>query len=273
MGVCLSSTITIFALAAFSLLLAANVGTVKQNSFKSNIYMLELSLKDLELSTILPQQYSRYLAETLGFADGYVLGMYGYCRGFSNGDGDGDNLWDTLTYNKADCSGTSTNYKFNLATFIVHQINTYNTANLEVDVSSISLPKDLDTYITVSNDVSRIIYITSIIAICLQFVTIFAQWFLHTFCGIFMVSILQLMTLIAAFLSSGSATALYLIYYGGLNSIEDGIRARMSINFLALTWTGAGCTLIAFVLTLFNCCCGGRKSKQKEKDNYERVIE
>lgn len=217
---------------------------------------MKVSLEGLDVSKLLPTDMASYTLSQIGLAQNYVFGMYGYCR-----DNDGWN-----------CPATSTSYKFNLVDFLVDQISSNNSAGLTVTASDITLPKDLDTYISVSNSVSQIIYITSIIACCLQFVTIVAEWVMWRICGRLLISILELLVVIAALLTSGAATGLYAVYVSGLNYEDFGVDAKLSVNYLALTWVGTFATMVTFALTLLNCCCGGRSRRSEPEDYEKRVI-
>lgn len=269
MGGVLSGIVTFFGVAALALLIAANVGTIKHFAYESEIYMLEVSLQDLNVDQLVPSSVASYTLDQLGLAEGYIFGMYGWCRA-SSGESGSSNVWSTLSYKDAECSSPSISYTFNLVTFLVDQINTYNSAGVTVSTSEITLPKDLSTYIDVSNAVSQLVYASSIAACGVQFLALLAEWLTQAFCGRFLGMLLQALAAVGALITSGAGTGLYLVYEKGINSDAGtyGFSARMSTAYLALTWVASVCSLIALAVSLLNCCCGGRERPQA----YERVI-
>ncbi|GMM32062.1 Pun1 protein [Martiniozyma asiatica (nom. inval.)] len=264
--------ITLVSLGALALLLAANVGTVKNEAAKSSIFLLEMNFANAIINKILPTEYSSYSLNALGFSDAYIFGMYSYCRGTQGTSTTSSNgIWEDIHFAASECTKPSLSYEFNPIEFVVDQINNYNTLGLTISSSDITLPGELNTYISIADAVSKAIYICSIIAIILGVVALLCEY-LCCFCGGGLITcILQAGSFIAAIISSGCATGMYRFISIEFNKYSDdfGIHTQLSRNYLVLTWVGTALSLVALIFMIVgHCCCGVAQSVPK----FQRVV-
>ena len=246
------------ALSSIALLLAANVGTIGDQAAKSSIFLLELNFANMDVSSLFNGAEGATIAE-LGFADAYIFGMYGYCRGTQgNTVMTDDNTWEDINFTSSECTQSSIDYKFNPVTFIVDEINKHNTLGINVTESDIQLPGGLNDYVQTASHLSQVIYICSIIAICLTILVILCQLLCWCVGGATITIFFQNLAFISAVISSGCATGAFKYIETEFNRYGTtfGVHAQLSRNFLVLTWVGTAMSLLTIiVITFTRCCC------------------
>jgi hypothetical protein len=267
--------IVLSALASIGLLLAANIGTIGDQMVKSSIFLIELDMQDLKTSSIISSG-SQYTYTELGFANAYLFGMYGYCRGTEGTiTKSSDNVWENVNFQNSNCTKSSVDYTFNPLTFAVDEINQYNTLGLTVDASQIQLPGGLNNYVNTASHLSQVVYICSIIAVCLTVLTILAQIFCCCYGSITFVLLLQFLAFVSAMVSSGAATGAFKYIETEFNKYGTtfGIHAQLSRNFLVLTWLGTGLSLFTIFLIIFTrCCCAIPGPSPSPVEKYDRIL-
>lgn len=254
---CLGTFLVVFTgLASLALLLAANVGTIGEQMVKSSIFMMELNSSDLKVAELLPNLESHTVSE-LGFAEAYMFGMYGYCRGTQGETEVVDKLWEKVHFTSSNCTKSSISYEFDPISFVIEQINDYNTLGLTIDKSDVVLPGHLDDYVKTAQHLSQVIYICSIIAICLGTVAIVFELVCWCFGSMVLVLFFQILSFVAAIISSGCATGAfkYIETEFNKNASTFGIHAQLSKNYLVLTWVGTGLSLVTVFFIMFSRCC------------------
>lgn len=259
------------ALASLALLLAANVGTIGQQAAKSSIFLLELNMAKMDTSALFEGARDASIAD-LGFSDAYIFGMYGYCRG-TQGTTEltNDNTWEDIHFQSSECTPSSIDYKFNPVTFVVDQINEHNTLGINVTESDIKLPGGLNDYIKTASHLSQVIYICSIIAICLTVLVVICQILCWCVGGTAVVLFFQNLAFLSAVISSGCATGAfkYIESEFNKNGSSFGVHAQLSRNFLVLTWVGTALSLLTIMVIAFTRCCFAPRPQPVV---YERVL-
>ncbi|KAG0689032.1 hypothetical protein C6P40_000204 [Pichia californica] len=249
--------VVISALCSVALLIAANVGTIGEQMSKSSIFLLELNFVNVDLSSIYSEA-SSYTASELGFSDAYIFGMYGYCRGTQGTSTTSvDKIWEDINFSSSSCTNSSITYEFNPVSFVVNEINDYNTLGISITSDDISLPGNLGNYIKTAEHISQVIYICSIIAICLSVVAILCEILCWCMFSMAVVEFFQTLSFFAAIISSACATGAFKYIETEFNKYEStfGISAKLSKNFLVLTWVGTGISLLTILLIMFTRCC------------------
>lgn len=269
---CIGTIIVVLsALVSLALLLASNVGTIGEQAAKSSIFLLELSMSDLDVSEIYSGASSATATE-LGFADAYIFGMYGYCRGTQGTTETVDNVWEDINFTSSSCTKSSITYEFDPVSFIVNEVNEYNTLGINITSSEITLPGSLGNYIKTAEHISQVIYICSIIAICLTVVAILCELLCWFFGSMVIVLFFQTTAFIAAIISSGCATGAFKYIETEFNKYGDtfGIHAKLSRNYLVLTWVGTGISLLTVFLVMIGRCC--LAARPAPAPVYDRVL-
>lgn len=249
--------VVVSALTSICLLVASNVGTIGKQAAKSSIFLLELNMVDVDVSSIYSGAES-FTASELGFADAYIFGMYGYCRG-TQGDTttSKDKIWQNIHFKSSSCTDSSITYEFDPVTFVVDEINKHNSLNISITSDDITLPGKLGKYVKVADHLSQVIYICSIIAICLSIVAILCEIICWCILSTALVSFFQTLSFFAAIISSGCATGAYKYIESEFNKHDStfGISAKLSRNYLVLTWVGTGMSLVTIFVIMFTRCC------------------
>lgn len=253
------TTIIVFisALASIAFLLAANIGTIGTQMVKSSIFLMELGMSDLDVSALV-SNVGHVTYSELGFANGYLFGMYGYCRGTEGTvTQQSNNIWEDVNFSDATCTNSSASYTFNPITFVVDEINKHNTLGLTIDQSDITLPGGLENYVNTATRLSQVIYICSIIAICLTILAMLSHLFCCCMGSMIFVSFLQFLAFISAIISSAVATGAFKYIESEFNKYDStfGIHAQLSRNYLILTWLGTGLSLVTVFAIMFSRCC------------------
>lgn len=256
------------ALLSIALLIASNVGTVGEHAATSSIFLLELNMANLDASEIYSGA-SGITASELGFSDAYMFGMYGYCRGTqSSSSSSDDSIWEDISFDSTSCTKSSTSYEIDPVTFAVDEINDYNRLGLTVTKDDVNLPGGLNAYMTTAQNLSRVIYICSIIAIVLSFFSILCEIICWCYGSIIVVFFFQSLAFLSALISSGCATGAvkYIERQFNNNSDTFGITAKLSRNYLVLTWVGTFVSLFTVFLILFSRCCSVKVSTVKKEE-------
>lgn len=265
--------VVLSALTSIALLIASNVGTISEQAAKSSIFLLELNMVDIDVSSIYSGA-SSYTASELGFADAYIFGMYGYCRGTQGETTTStDKIWEDIHFQSSSCTNTSITYEFDPVSFVVDEINDHNTLGISISSDDITLPGKLGTYIKTAQHISQVIYICSIIAICLSIVAVLCELVCWCMFSMVVVSFFQTLSFFAAIISSGCATGAYKYIETEFNKYDStfGISAKLSRNYLVLTWVGTGMSLVTiFAIMLTRCCM--RPAAPVAAPVYDRVL-
>lgn len=258
-------------LASIALLIAANVGTIGEQAAKSSIFLMELNMADLSVSSLLSNS-DGYTVSELGFADAYVFGMYGYCRGTQGTTEVVDKIWENINFSSSSCTNTSISYEFDPVTFVVNEINDHNTLGLSISTSDIKLPGSLNNYMKTAEHLSQVIYICSIIAICLGIVAILCELLCWCFGSAVIVLFFQFLSFVSALISSACATGAFKYIETEFNKYAStfGIHAQLSRNYLVLTWVGTGMALATVFFIMFSRCCMIRSPVPAPA--YDRVL-
>lgn len=267
--------ILICILTSLALLLASNVGMVGKNTAQTSIFLLELNTKNLDVSQLYSGANGADLSQ-LGFAEAYIFGMYGYCRGTSVDTSTANTAaaWENINFKAQQCTSSSISYAFDPVSFFVNEINEHNTLGISITSTDITLPGGLSTYVNISKALSHVIVACSIAAICLLALAGLFQLFCWFIGATAIISLLQTLAFISAAISTGAATGAYKYIESQINdNVGDfGIRARLSKNYLVLAWLGTGiCLLTLLVMLITRCCCFSRR-RPAAPVTYERVL-
>lgn len=261
------------------------IGSTKNNDFLTSIYLLEIDASNISISALIPGANNIDISpQQLGLSDVYTLGMWGYCQGTVSADASTDRD-EIIGVDKVDftaCSTPKAMYVFDPESFVQDVLNT--TASLDdvnslletlgVDNVDVTLPEDLLDYENTIRSVSKMIFICTIIGICLTFLQVLfsigAFFSKGWSCATTVVSIMSFVSLI---LGGGGATGMYLVVQGIFNDNlnEYGIRAGLSGTFLIFYWLAIALNLIALVFWIFSICCGStRKRSRSHTDSAEK---
>ncbi|QPG75639.1 hypothetical protein FOA43_002996 [Brettanomyces nanus] len=258
--------------AALVTLLLANLGSITTHKGITSIYLLELNLSELSIDTVFPSLSDIDSISDLGLDDAYVLGMYGYCQGTggtTNSTTSDEVVYDT-NFTASSCTHAKPMYVFDPVTFLLDQVN--DVAGTELTTSDVNLPSSIENYVKIAQNLSKATYITSCIAIGLNFIVLVLTLFIYC-CNLGLVSslgLVEVVAFLAAIIASGCSTGMYVFIETHFNDklSKYGIHAALSKNYLILTWVGTVLSAAAAVLLLanscFRCCCGGRR-----RDNFE----
>lgn len=248
-------------LLAFIILLVANAGSVKKSKGSTSIFLIELNFSDQSLSELVTN--SGTTLSTMGNYDVYVFGMYGYCRGSSvNSTSTADQALYATSFNIESCTSPEPMYAFDPVQFIHDEVQTQ--LNVDIPNADIQFPSKVQSYISTAKNLSRGAYITSCIAIGLNFIVAILTIFLY-FCSpgtALVIGVIESVAFFSALLASAFSTGSYRYLQSAFNSSFSsyGIYAKLSRNYMFLTWFGTILTLIVAVLLFVSCyckcCCG-----------------
>ncbi|ODQ46494.1 hypothetical protein PICMEDRAFT_11488 [Pichia membranifaciens NRRL Y-2026] len=263
--------VVLSALVSLALLIASNVGTIGEQAAKSSIFLMELSMSGLDVSKLYPGGADVKPSE-LGFADAYIFGMYGYCRGSQGTTEVVDKVWENIHFTSSSCTQSSITYEFDPVSFIVDEVNNHNTVGINITAADVTLPGSLNKYIKTAEHISQVIYICSIIAICLTIVAILCELLCWCFGSMVIVLFFQTLAFFAAIISSGCATGAfkYIETEFNKNGSTFGIHAKLSRNYLVLTWVGTGVSLLTVFLVMIGRCCFA--PRPAPAPTYDRVL-
>ncbi|VEU20556.1 DEKNAAC101414 [Brettanomyces naardenensis] len=261
--------------AALVLLLLSNVGSITNKKGDTSIYLLELNLANLNLDKVFPTDVS-IDASTLLNNDVYILGMYGYCRGKTSTAGsDTDQELYATNFTMNSCTKAKPMYTFDPVNFLTTEFTQDTGVNLTA--SDISLPSKIEGYVKTADDVSKVIYITSCIAIVLNFLVAVLTIFMYC-CrpgAVAILGMIEFVAFLAALIASGASTGMYKYIETAFNdeAAQYGIYASLSRNYLILTWIGTALCGVAYIMLFANCCCrcccgGSPRKVYVEKEEY-----
>jgi hypothetical protein len=249
-------------LAAIALLLASNIGTIGKQMTKSSIFLLELNTKGIDIASLYPKAGSVSISE-LGIAEAYIFGMYGYCRGVQGqSTTNAETHWEDIHFTSSECTPSSTSYTFDPLNFMIDEINEHNTLGIKVTESDLNLPGGLAGYVKTASHISQVIYICSIIAICLLVLSVMCSLLCWCIGSTALIIFLQNLAFVSAVISTGCATGAFKYIESEFNKYGTsfGVHAQLSRNYLVLAWLGTGMILLSVLVTTVTqcCCCVGR---------------
>jgi len=254
-GLTYNILLLLFTICATLTLLLANVGSIKKNKGATSIFFLELNFSDKSFSEVVPSVGS----EMSTSENVYTFGMYGYCRGKSTeNESSKDKDLYAVDFNVDSCTDPKALYVFDPEDFIQTEVR--NQTGYKLTDSEIKLPSKIESYLSTARTLSKATYITSCAAIALSFITFiltFVMFFTRPGFSIFP-AVIEIVAFVAAILTSGCATGMYKYIQIGFNDAYStyGIKAKLSRNFLILTWFGTGMTAIIALMLLVNGCVG-----------------
>lgn len=127
----------------------------------------------------------------------------------------------------------------------------------ETDVVPVALPTDvtdiLDIIRTASNWMFGLFLTGTVLAIVMIFITpiaIFTRWLA------LLTSILTFVTALCITAGAVIATAMFIIMQHAFTSVDElNIGATIGTKMFVLMWIAAGCSIIAFLIQVGQCCC------------------
>ncbi|GME99991.1 hypothetical protein B5S28_g2876 [[Candida] boidinii] len=256
---CLVFIPTVLSFAAFILTILASAGSTKNNLFATSVFLIQLDCENATLSSITTGLTSTDITlKEAGLSEVYTFGMWGYCEGnhYSNVDSTGYVYDDDIKMTS--CSKPVGFYTFDLADFFSERLQ---EAGYQVDPSSIAVPDGITTYTTTSQNISKMIFITCLLAIIVCFFVL-VLGLLGIWCNskvLFLVAFLSMGGFLLALLSVAGATGMYTYIKNQFNSNSDTyqIKASLSSNYLALAWVGTVCYMLNVFFWFLNSCVFG----------------
>ncbi|GMF99800.1 hypothetical protein B5S30_g4600 [[Candida] boidinii] len=257
---CLVFIPTVLSFAAFILTILAAAGSTKNNLFSTSVFLLKLDCKDATLSSITTGLTSADITlKQAGLSEVYTFGMWGYCEGnyYSNVDSTGY-IYDDDDIKMTYCSKPKALYKFDLADFFSDRLK---EAGYQIDPSDIAVPDGIISYTTTSTNVSKMVFITCLLAIIICFFVL-VLGLLGIWCNskvLFLVAFLSMGGFLLALLSAAGATGMYGYIKSKFNDHSDiyHIKASLSNIYLALAWVGTVCYMLNVFFWFLNSCVFG----------------
>jgi hypothetical protein len=240
-----------FSIAAIVLGALAIAGSTSNHSPINQIYLFQMNITGAT-SAVNSQITSETSLESLGLSDIYTFGMWGYCRGSSNSNGDYTPTW---------CSEPKSMYMFNPVDTLENELN---------DKYSITLPSEFTNYISTIRTVTKMFFITSLIGCAAAALT--GIFTLLSFCshGISCISmIIGVITFIAFLIVGGASTGAFLLLRNYLNnSVEEyGVKGSLgNWTFYGLVWGAVVASALTAIFNLFGICCGRTASRPKSQE-------
>lgn len=241
----------IFCIATVILASLAIAGSTSTNSPVNQIYLFKMDLSNAT-SAVNSQISSVTTLEDLGISDVYSFGMWGFCKGSNDNNGNYSPNW---------CSTPEAMYIFSPIDAI--------TAVMKEDLD-IQLPSEFTDYINIAKTVVKVIFITGLIGVCTAFIT--AILTLLSFCSHVISCIammVSLISLLALAICGAAATGTFLILRDHLNDAVStyGIEGTLgNWLFYGLIWGAIGGSLLVFLFNLFGICCGRTRSRRQHED-------
>ncbi len=287
-----------FALSLGTLLLTiiSFVGSTKNNSQLTDIYLLRINISDIDYSKVLTSTDSTLsslissssdsstlvnelgstVASQLGLSDIYSACLWNYCKGNLNTDN---------SINYTYCGKPKFFYYFNPVEILEDDIDNSTLASTltdltgsDISVSSImndlgiNLPDNIESYMHTLKIVMRVIFICYIIGIVLTAISLILG--IMAACSnavnVFVAMIVFLAT-IALVIAMAGSTGVY-IYIRNVfndNASDYGITADISRKYLGLAWGAVGGSILAlffWTLGICCCCCGRRRRSDSDEE-------
>lgn len=164
------------------------------------------------------------------------------------------------------CSGSSTKNMTSCSTPFEPFYFSFSSVLDEAGLSSIesSLPSELESYNTLSKDITLGVWGCTLAAICLGFIG--ACVGILAMCSRIATSISEFfvtLAVIAGILAAAMATGVYHVYTSKINDLvgDVGIEATLNSSGLGLIWAAAAAFLVADIFYVITscCCCMSRR--------------
>ncbi|ODV94440.1 hypothetical protein PACTADRAFT_51276 [Pachysolen tannophilus NRRL Y-2460] len=257
---------TFFSVVALVLSCFSCAGSARNNSFLTNIFLIDLDFSEVEVPALLANLTTDSgISDTdIGLSDVYTIGMWGYCKGDLK-NGTTLQSYDTGNVNFTYCSTPKAMYVFNVTELISSELNltdissvTSEIDSVVTDVSDIDLPSNVESYVKVAKILSKLIFVCTIIGIVLTFLVMILT--IPTICSrgfSCFVALLSFISFISFILACGASTGMYLYIKKELDKYVStyGIEAHLSPEYLGFYWAACASSLIASVLWAFSSCC------------------
>lgn len=288
MGPWSSSLALFFTALATSVLMVANLGSYKKGMGLNSIFLLEVNFRELNMTSVfsgVSSTYSDLVSEfedldnitlsDLGMTDVFTFSLYGYCEGTSRAN-------ETKTqkvvfdqdFSVSSCSSPKPMYYFNPQEFLAAQLSDITGFSFTSD--EITMPTKIEKYITTEKYVARTSYVTSCIAIGLNFVVFIVGIFFLVAGRAFLMPHLgwvEGLAFLAAILASGCSTGMSVYISKAFNeeASKYGIKAEISRNYMIFTWIGTVASLIALLLLGCHCFCCMCRSRANQEAQYQQT--
>ncbi|KAL6453110.1 hypothetical protein SBY92_000457 [Candida maltosa Xu316] len=234
------------------------------------------------LTTVNPQ--------TLGMAQVYSVGYWGYCRGIVVGDstnGGNPPIFDNKNVNYTWCSDAKANFFFNPVDIFISEMNhTVNGVAIDSQSSAIdqlsytqksqlkvlidnleaqdlSLPGNLDSRLGQLHNLTSASFGLLFAVAILSFVSVLIQLLAFCFspekcCLSFLNFLFEATICLLAIVGAALATGAYSFVRGQVNDNTDsfGVKSFLSINFYAFIWSAAVASILVVFFNLLGHCCG-----------------
>lgn len=246
----------------------------------------------LEVQAIVHQITTQFTYQDLGLADVYTVGFWGYCKGTVTAKQTYDlklgkltKAFDNDKVNITYCTPPKLGYEFDPLTVFKHELNasihdavtggvplaaTSQTITSELEVlldkvsyRSLNMPGNLEKKIGVIQTTTKagqgIIFATavlSVVSVAIQLLGCIMSP--HNCCLSFLNFLFESAIFVLALVGSAVTTGIYLYVRQEINdATEDyGIKAFLSIQFYAFTWSATVAALLVCVFSLLGHCCG-----------------
>ncbi|KAM0715702.1 hypothetical protein Q7P37_009202 [Cladosporium fusiforme] len=211
------------------------VGNIGDRAVSRDTYFINLDLSHIVPVNVPNAVLINSIAQTLGLNDFYRVGLWNYCAG---------NIGVGIMH----CSKPKTMWWFNPVEIIQSQL---------LAGASIALPAEVTQILDIIRLVSHWMFALFLAGACLSTIMIpFVLLTVYTRWATLAITIVTFLAALFTTVATILATAMFIIMQNAITSVEQlNIEGQIGTQMFAFMWIAASCSILAWLITLGQCCC------------------